>query len=204
MARVYRLGKRGIAAAETRQRIMDAARELLFTTELRELSLHDVAADAGVTRSTIYQQFGSKGELLLAVVNDALDRADVQRVRKVLQDPDAATALRGLMRESTRFWAGEYALFSGVKRLALVDPAIAHVDQTKEGVRQGHITNLIGRLVQQGSLRPELSEERAATMLNLLVSYETYDQLRTRHRLSLNKIVATLTEMAERTLLPDA
>ena len=204
MARVYRLGKRGIAAAETRQRIMDAARELLFTEELRELSLHEVAADAGVTRSTIYQQFGSKGELLLAVVNDALDRANVQRVRKVLQDPDATAALRGLMRESTRFWAGEYALFSGIKRLAQVDEAIAHVNETKEGVRQGHITNLIGRLVQQGRLRPELSEERAAAMLNLLLSYETYDQLRTHYRLPLNKIIATLTEMAERALLPDA
>lgn len=143
MTRPYRLGKRAVQAAETRQRIIDAARELIVEAGVHDTSLDAVARRAASTRTTVYHQFGSREELLLAVLNEALDRADVREVRKALQHRDATQAMRRMIKASCRFWAGERALFAQVKGLALIDEAMASVDANKEGVRRGHMTNLV-------------------------------------------------------------
>lgn len=201
MARAYRLGKRAETAAETHRRIMEAARELLLSEQALSVSMLEIADRAAVSRATIYQRFGNKQELLLAVVNDALDRARVQRVRRVLQERDAARALRDLIRESCRFWHAEHALFSRMKALASVDPAFAEVNENKEGVRQGHINNLAHRLGQQKLLPAGVSQRRARAVLNVLTSFETFDQFYTRNNLALQAIIGILTGIAEATLL---
>ena len=121
--RPYRLGKRAIGVAATRQRIMDATRELLETGGIEQANIQAIAKEAGVTRPTVYQQFGTHSELLLAVMNDALDRADVRSVRKALQLQDAGKAVRGVIRGSCRFWDSEATLFRRFKGLSLVDEA---------------------------------------------------------------------------------
>lgn len=201
MARAYRLGKRAETAAETHRRIMDAARKLLLSEQALSVSMHEIAQAAGVSRATIYQRFGNKQELILAVINDALDRANVQRVRRVLQEQDAGRALRDLIRESTRFWHAEHALFARVKSLAAVDPAFDEVDEQKEDLRQGHIINLVSRLSQQGLLPSGLGQRRARAVLNVLTSFETFDQFYSRNKMSLQTIIAMLTGIAEATLL---
>ena len=201
MTRPYRLGKRALQAAEMRQRIIDAARDLIVEASVRDTSLDAVARRAGTTRTTIYQQFGSREELLLVVLNDALDRADVRDVRKALQHPDAAQAMRRTIRASCRFWAGERALFAQVKGLAAIDEAMAAVNANKEGVRRGHLTNLVGRLAEQGCLRAGCSERKALDTLLLLTSFETLDQLHGRSRMPVDATASMLTDLAARTLL---
>jgi AcrR family transcriptional regulator len=201
MARTYRLGKRAATSAATRQRIVESARSFIFGDGFELMSMGAIANAAGVTRSTIYEQFGSRDELVLAVVNDALDRAQVRQVRKALQRPDAAVALRGLMPESCRFWAGDYALFSRIKALAAADPAVAAVDRTKERVRLGHITNITQRLHDQGLLRKSMPHKRALATLHLLTSYEVFDQLYRGSQRSLPQVISILTDLAEQSLL---
>lgn len=57
--------KRG---SSTPDRIIAAARSLFLERGYRETSLDDVAADAGVTKPTVYSHFQSKEGLLLAMV----------------------------------------------------------------------------------------------------------------------------------------
>ena len=201
MARAYRLGKRAVRAAETRQRIIDAARDLIAESGVHDTSLGAVARRAGSTRTTVYHQFGSREELLLAVLNDALDRADVHVVRKALQGRDAVQAMRRTIRASCRFWAGEYALFAQVKGLAAIDASMSAVNATKEAVRRGHLTNLTQRLAAQGGLRAGCSERRALDTLLFLTSFEAFDELHGRCQMSTDTVSAWLVDMAERTLL---
>lgn len=65
-------------------RILEAARRLVFRTGARKLSLSDVATLAGVSRPTIYRYFVSKEELI-----DALGRQEVRRFTAAM---DEATA----------------------------------------------------------------------------------------------------------------
>jgi AcrR family transcriptional regulator len=205
VARAYKLGKRAVTAAHTRQRIIDAARDVISADGVPQAGLAVIAERAGVTRTTVYQQFGSREELLLAVVNDALDRADVRTVRKALQHRDAAKAARLLMRASTRFWHGEHRLFTNVKGLAELDEAAHAVDVTKEGVRIGHIRNLAYRLAEQGKLRDGCDEEHAMQIIHLLTSFETFDQLFRISKLGLEATSSILVEMLDGAVLaPDA
>lgn len=201
MPRPYRLLKRAQSAEQTRRRIIEAAREVLTEPGAGAASLEEVAKRAGVTRATVYAKFANKRELLLTVVNEGLDRANVQRVRKALQHPDAATAIRSALRASMQFWESERRLFSRVKALAAQDPQAAEIDELKERVRRGHIQNVTHRLAEQGRLRPDLSERDAAALLLMLTSFETYTQLRLREGSSLERTVALLTHVLDTSVL---
>ncbi len=201
MTRPYRLGKRAEQAAHTRQRIIDAGRDLIIEGGIGEASLDAIARRAGSTRTTIYDQFGSRQELLLAVMNDALDRADVREVRKALQLRDPVQAMRRTIRASCRFWAGGHILFAQAKALALVDAELAAIDAIKEGVRRGHITNLTGRLNDGGCLRAGCSRRAALDTLLFVTSFETFDQLHGRSGMSVDATAAALVDMASRELL---
>jgi AcrR family transcriptional regulator len=200
VVRPYRLGKRAIGVAATRQRIMDATQELLENGGFGDANIQAIAKRAGVTRPTVYQQFGSHRELLLAVLNDALDRADVRTIRKALQHPDAAKAVRGMIRGSCRFWDSGSLLFGRIKGLALMDEAVAHVDQLKEEVRRGHIDNITGRLSNEGLLRTGLSRKEAADRLYLLTSFEVFERMKALGH-STDAVASRLIDLAEETVL---
>jgi AcrR family transcriptional regulator len=179
---------------------MDATRELLETGGVEQANIQTIAKEAGVTRPTVYQQFGSHSELLLAVMNDALDRADGRSVRKALQIPDAAKAVRGVVRGSCKFWDSEATLFRRFKGMALVDESTAEVDRLKEEVRRGHIRSLAARLAEQGQLRRGISRNEAFERLYLLTSFEVYETLRNAGH-SADAIASRLGAMVEDTVL---
>ncbi len=58
-----------------RARLVDAAEACLDRTGLAKTSLEDVAAEAQVSRATIYRYFTNRDELLLAVLLRELDRS---------------------------------------------------------------------------------------------------------------------------------
>jgi AcrR family transcriptional regulator len=200
MARPYRLEKRAISAEQTRRRILDAALDVL-TNEDGTAPLEVVAQRAGVTRATVYAKFANKHELLLAVVNEGLDRANVQRVRKALQHRDTRVAVIHTLRAAMHFWDAEYALFSRIKALAAADRHAASIDLLKEGVRRGHIENLAARLAEAGQVRKGLSQRDAAERILMLTSLESYEQLRHRSKFSMERTISTLTDMLERVVL---
>src|SRR5437868_6007732 len=65
--RTYTLHKRAQAAQDTRLSIVEATRTLLEETGYPDISLDDIARKAGVSRQTIYVQFGSKSGVLQAL-----------------------------------------------------------------------------------------------------------------------------------------
>ena len=56
------------ADTSTRERILAATAEVLGSNGITKLSLSDVAAQAGLSRPTLYRWFGSKQELMDAFV----------------------------------------------------------------------------------------------------------------------------------------
>jgi len=75
--RRYVSPRRTETTAQTRQAVLDAARELFASRGFAATGMRDVAQAAGVAVETIYARFGSKTELLsaamdIAVVGDAL------------------------------------------------------------------------------------------------------------------------------------
>ena len=68
MARTYSSPLRAEQAEQTRQRIVQAAVDLLSEGDAGDLSMPDVAARAGVSVRTVYRSFATKDELLDGVI----------------------------------------------------------------------------------------------------------------------------------------
>src|SRR5262249_62227896 len=83
--RAYNSPSRIVAATKTRQCIVAAAAAILGTAEgISGFSLQAVAEKAGVTRLTVYNQFGSRRALLEAVFDDMAVRGGVHRIPRVM------------------------------------------------------------------------------------------------------------------------
>jgi AcrR family transcriptional regulator len=103
-------------STEADRAILDAARAALVELGWGGLSMADVAARAGVAKTTLYRRWPSKNELVLDAVADLLGelelpdlgslRADVacvvQRFAELLERPETQTALMAIVAESTR------------------------------------------------------------------------------------------------------
>ena len=62
-----------MAETDTKQRIRQAAHNLVMQYGIRSVSMDDIAAHLGMSKKTIYQYFKDKDELVEAVVDDIID-----------------------------------------------------------------------------------------------------------------------------------
>jgi AcrR family transcriptional regulator len=177
--RRYTLGKREAGVEENRRAIIEAARALIAAEGFHRASLVDVARQAGVTRATVYQHFGSKLGLLEAVATDALERAGLNELPPLLQMPDARDAWEVSTRAAVRMWTAEHELFRKVIGLAGVDPEARQIVEQRDGERRSAMEFLVARLAEQGYLRPGRDPARALATLTLLTSFPTFDSLYT-------------------------
>lgn len=92
--RSYVSPARASAAAETRERIIAAgARLLRKDASIANFSLDVVAKEAGVTRLTVYNQFGSRRGLLEAVFDDIARQGGLFELAEVMTMADPRNAL---------------------------------------------------------------------------------------------------------------
>src|SRR6202521_1839411 len=92
--RPYRSPRRDAAATRTRARIVAAAAALLGAAEgIGGFSLEAVAKKAGVTRLTVYNQFGSRRALLEAVFDQTAARGGLHRIAEAMAGPDPQAGL---------------------------------------------------------------------------------------------------------------
>src|SRR3981189_1229177 len=92
--RPYTLGKRQEAAEQNRVRVLEAARDLLAKEGMADFSMDAVARQAGVTRETIHNQFGTRSELLEALFDRMAMRGGIAGVAVAMQESDPIVMLR--------------------------------------------------------------------------------------------------------------
>jgi AcrR family transcriptional regulator len=184
----------------TRQRIIDAARQVLTAQPLRGFNLSEVAEAARVVRSTIYTVFGSREGLLRAVAQDMTERGGWDRMREAFRDPDAWAAIRRNLEEGTRMVASEHPVALAISTLAAVDPDAAVVAAEMDELRLRGLRDLVRRLDEQDYLRPELGRERAVEVLWVLTSWNSFDQLYSGRGLDQPAAAERLVTMARLTL----
>jgi AcrR family transcriptional regulator len=173
--RPYRQQKRAQASAATRQKVVEAARELLLRGDFQDVSVEAIAEQASVGRTTVYQQFENKQGLLQAVELAVSERAGVERLLEVLQQPDALASLRAAFEVGGAVWARERDMFRKLFGLAHVDADLRTVMEEKDQKRQALVRVLVGKLAVQKKLRRGVSRERAFQVLWLLTSFQTFD-----------------------------
>jgi AcrR family transcriptional regulator len=78
--------------AQTRARLLEAAARVYARRGFDGATLDEVASDAGLTKGAVYDHFGSKENLLLALLDEHLSAQIAEQI--ALFDPSKATAER--------------------------------------------------------------------------------------------------------------
>jgi AcrR family transcriptional regulator len=179
--RIYRQTKRAEQAAQTRSRILAAARELLAERGYSGVTLEDVAERAAVTRKTVHERFGTKARLLRAVVDDVVERQGIESwVRDVLDEPDADIALRRYVELNMKVYEEEAPALRALRLVADVDSDAAEAVAYGNKGRRRDLACLVDRIAGEGRLRAGWTPRRATEALWAATSFETFDFARRR------------------------
>ena len=199
--RTYRQTLRAEAAEETRRRVLDAVYERLRAAPTEPASVDRIARTARVARSTVYLIFGSRAGLFDAVAADLLQRGGFDRVLQAVAHPDARETLRGGLRASTEFFAGDRDVHRALQSMSALDAsASGGAVQRSDERRSGGMAHLAQRLADQDVLRPDVRVGEAANLLWLLTSFDAFDLLYTGRGMSVDDVAAALITTAERSL----
>ncbi len=171
-----------------RRNIVAAGRRHLVEAGYHRLSLEQVAADAGVTRVTIYRQFTSKLGLLDAIAEDLAQRAEVVTGMQAAAAADHPDAFRMMVSELCRFWDTDPDLFRRLISLAAVDPEAHHVVSSREQWRYEQISTFVHRLAAGGRLRTPFEVEQAVATVGATTSFPTCDEMATRLQCGLGQL----------------
>jgi AcrR family transcriptional regulator len=177
-------GRRAAATAANRRAIVGAGRDLLAAGDWRGFTLDAVAAAAGVTRVTVYNQVHSKSGLLDAVLTDLTERAGMDQLLTATKTMPAEDARAYIVERTCRFWHAERSVLRPLFGLATVDRDIAANLTQREQWRSDQLDRLLHRLADERSARTS-SSGRATTMsrpqvlaaLVAVTSFPMYDAL---------------------------
>lgn len=172
--RPYTSPARTAAAAEKRGEVVRCATKFLREQDIARFSLDAVAKAAGVTRLTVYNQFGSRRGLLEAVFDEIARTGGLTRLPKALAAEDPIEALKGLVDVFCDFWASDPALGRLFDAIGL-DPEFGAVLLARNELRRDVLTRLVGRMPLE---RASATDKRdAIALMFMLTSYPAYRML---------------------------
>lgn len=190
--RAYRMGKRALTVQETRAAILQAARELLGEPSARTISVDDIAHKAGVARATVYFQFRTKANLFTEVVWYVGERAGMDAVLRMRDEPDSGIALREYVRGIMRLWEGEQLVFRNIVGLASLDADVREITDAADARRRELIAALVQRLRKAGRMREGIDDTYATNVIWLVTNFASYDQLCRRGKATVDEATDTL------------
>jgi TetR/AcrR family fatty acid metabolism transcriptional regulator len=164
-----------------RDQIMDTARRLFGERGTTDVSMDEIAAEAGVARSTVYVYFANRDELLRACVQSMYDRMQDIIALIVADDASPAERLRGLILglleridESPAFFRLAMATqaTAGAAGSAAVGGALMMIGLDMIRV----LEELVRAGIASGDFRTDLNPERAV----VLVGQQIYGALSVR------------------------
>jgi AcrR family transcriptional regulator len=160
-------------AGTARARILDAAWAMVESGRLGELTMAGVGSAAGVSRQTVYVQFGTRAGLLVDLVRER-DEANPrgERVAAALALPNPVDALVELTRELSGWWREIHPVARALHAAALNDEAARAAWEDRMRHLHAFTTTVVQRLDEAGVLAREWDAPRAsewlATQLNPL------------------------------------
>lgn len=175
--RPYRTALREEQAQLTRHRIMEIARRLFVQRGYTQVTMQEVAREAGVAYQTVFSQFRSKLQLALELCSSELLHAGgavaVLREARDAGDPEACLRLVGAFARRLYEPCAEVLRFMRESG----DPDL--ISRYREiGVRRLQLlSELAPQLEQTGRLRPGLSGGQGIDLVWAMAGPEVYEGL---------------------------
>ena len=180
--RAYKSPRRDAAASATRERIVAAAAAILGAADgTRKFSLDAVAKKAGVTRLTVYNQFGSRRALMEAVFDERAERGGLFRIVEAMQDPDPQAALRRIIGVFCDFWSSDPGTMRLLHAAGASDAEFAESVHERNERRRSVLSDIVRRLAGGRAPSPK-ALGNVVDVLFALTSFAFFWQLTERKR----------------------
>lgn len=174
--RPYRGSVRAAATEQTRRRIVTAASAVLRAKGAAGFSLESVAKEAGVTRLTVYNQFGSRQALLEAIFDDRAVTGGLQRLFEAMADSDPRAGLRRMVTIFCDFWRLDPGSLAGLHAATSGDALFEASLRARNERRRKSISVLVGRLAERGDVDPNAALDLTDVAF-VLTSFHSYAEI---------------------------
>jgi AcrR family transcriptional regulator len=179
--RPYSSPARARRAAQTRARIIAAARRLFLEQGYFPTTMRAIADAAGVAEKTVYLAFTNKPTLLDAVIDAALSDATAAS-EPPLSGPTAsagppAEVLRAFARSAGAIMDRTARVLAIAEAAATIDPELAELRAHGHNAMRQRFHRVAATLHAQGVLAPLISETYAAATIYALANDSVYLRL---------------------------
>ena len=183
--RVYVSSLRDGQARETRRQIVTAAGRLYARQGFAATTVDAIAAEAGVSRKTVFTSVGGKVALLklaydYAVAGDDEPVPMIERegLKTIIAEPDPYEQMRLFAAQVTGMGERISGLWLALRGAAEVDPEARELyerwrRERLDGMRAGPVADLRAK----AAIRDDLTDEEAAALYWVLVDPELYHRL---------------------------
>ena len=163
----------------TSSRVLAASLELFLEQGYARTSMEAIAAEAGVSAQTVYNQFGTKCELLAAVLDRAIagDAAPVAVIERPWfvagEDEPAADAIARFAAAGTAILARVAPLYDVIRSASSL-PEVRRLLDDNRRRRRADQRHVVGALAATGQLRHDLDADHAADVVYGLANEDVY------------------------------
>jgi AcrR family transcriptional regulator len=150
---------------QTRADILDAAWDLI-SVEGADASLARIAKAAGITRQSVYDHFGSRGGMIMAMVRRVDERLEIkERLFTAFQEPNPHTRVKKTIDVWTAFVQEIYSVASDLIRLRATDRDAASAWEDRMSELRQWLLELAKTLKREGALQPHWTAKSASEYL---------------------------------------
>ena len=207
--RRYRSRARAEQAKRTRERILDAARELFLAQGFGGTTMAAVAERADVAPETVYAAYGSKAGLLGGVVRAAVTRGEqpedpLERrwVKDLLELPQLEARLAAFARHAAATLALTGPIYAVIRSAGTGAAELSGLEAELRDLRYRGQATVMRAIVDGGTLAHGLSLKAAAETFSALASPELHHLLTEGRGWSQRRYSRWLEGMVKSVLLP--
>jgi len=191
-----------VSRSETREGILNAARELLESRGFHGAGLEEVARAAGVSRQAVYLHFGSKTGLLLALVEWVDESEDLAgRIAWTREAANPVEVLERMVEGASTYAPKIHKLALALEAARRTDPAVRAAWDDRMKHRRNGFRAVVRALATAGLLDEAWTVDTATDFVWTLLSVQTFDNLAAECGWSPRRIATQLKRVAVRALV---
>lgn len=203
--RHYSSESRQAQAAETKFRILDAAKELFRTEGFDRVTINRLAQVAKVSMPTIYALFKSKRGVLQSLIDEALPQEQFSSlVDDLMKEESVVIRLKLTAKLARQIYDAEGELMDILRGASVVAPEFKELEQEREARRFERQRESVELMMQQKSLAKDLTLSKARDILWALTGRDLYRMFVIDRGWSSDEYEAWLAEMLVKSLLDNS
>jgi len=186
--------RRRLSRERSRQRIVEAAEELVRNRSYAELNVGEIMDRAGIGRTLFYRHFDDLGDLVMRVTRDAVDELyEAQLALADARDAPDLAAVRAAIATTVDVYAEHGPLLRAFAEAAAADPMV----REREAELRGRFDRLIASTMRTSTrmTNPPPDPDETARALNRLTESYLLDAFGREPRVTRELATDTLTDI---------